>query len=321
MPEVVITGAKPLAAERASIGGFGDAPLLETPASISTIGRKQIEDFGIHNSTDAMKLDASVSDSYNAVGYAELLDRGGYAENFSIRGFALDNTSSYRKDGIAIPGDTQIPLENKERIEVLKGLAGLQAGVAAPGGIINYVTKRPTVNDLRSVTLEVRERGTVYGAVDLGGRFDRQALRLPHQRRRRKAALLRQGRRRRAQVRLRRVRLADHAGRAAAARHRLPAQVAADRAGLPADPQRQPADRDLADHAAQRPAVGKAGRHEEHQRRPAFRIPHQQRLAGQHRHEQALVQARRLHRLPLRLQQRGRRLLSGLLLERRLRRL
>jgi iron complex outermembrane receptor protein len=163
MPEVVITGAKPVAAERASIGGFADAPLLETPASISTIGRQQIEDFGIHNSTDAMKLDASVSDSYNAVGYAE---------NFSIRGFALDNTSSYRKDGIAIPGDTQIPLENKERIEVLKGLAGLQAGVAAPGGIINYVTKRPTVNDLRSVTLEVRERGTLYGAVDLGGRFD-----------------------------------------------------------------------------------------------------------------------------------------------------
>lgn len=163
MPEVVISGARPLAGERASIGGFSEAPLLETPASISTIGRKQIEDFGIHNSTDAMKLDASVGDSYNAVGYAE---------NFSIRGFALDNASSYRKDGIAIPGDTQIPLENKERIEVLKGLAGLQAGVAAPGGIINYVTKRPTANDLRSVTLEVRERGTVYGAVDLGGRFD-----------------------------------------------------------------------------------------------------------------------------------------------------
>lgn len=163
MAEVVITGAKPPAAERASIGGFGESPLLETPASISTIGRQQIEDFGIHNSTDAMKLDASVSDSYNAVGYAE---------NFSIRGFALDNTSSYRKDGIAIPGDTQIPLENKERIEVLKGLAGLQAGVAAPGGIINYVTKRPTVNTLRSSTVEVRERGTVYGAIDLGGRFD-----------------------------------------------------------------------------------------------------------------------------------------------------
>jgi iron complex outermembrane receptor protein len=163
MTEIVINGARPLAGGRAAIGGFADTPLLQTPASILTIERQRMQDFGIHNSTDAMKLDASVSDAYNAIGYAE---------NFSIRGFNLDNTSSYRKDGIAIPGDTQIPLENKERIEVLKGLAGLQAGVAAPGGIINYVTKRPTAAELRSVSFEVRERGTLYGAIDLGGRFD-----------------------------------------------------------------------------------------------------------------------------------------------------
>ena len=162
MTEVVITGAKSPANERAAIGGFGDAPLSQTPASISVIDRQQMQNFGIRNSSDAMKYDASVSDAYNAVGYAE---------NFSIRGFNLDNTSSYRKDGIAIPGDTQIPLENKERIEVLKGLAGLQAGVAAPGGIVNYVTKRPTATDLRSASVELRERGTLYGSVDLGGRF------------------------------------------------------------------------------------------------------------------------------------------------------
>ena len=160
--EVVITGARSPAGDRAAIGGFGDALLLQTPASIAVIDRQQMQDFGIRNSSDAMKFDASVSDAYNAVGYAE---------NFSIRGFNLDNTSSYRKDGIAIPGDTQIPLENKERIEVLKGRAGLQAGVAAPGGIVNYVTKRPTASDLRSVGVEVRERGTLYGSVDLGGRF------------------------------------------------------------------------------------------------------------------------------------------------------
>jgi iron complex outermembrane receptor protein len=163
IPEVVITGARSPAGERASIGGFTDAPLLQTPASITVIDRQQMQEFSIRNSSDAMKFDASVSDAYNAVGYAE---------NFSIRGFNLDNTSSYRKDGIAIPGDTQIPLENKERIEVLKGLAGLQAGVATPGGIVNYVTKRPTATDLRSATVEVRERGTLYGSVDLGGRFD-----------------------------------------------------------------------------------------------------------------------------------------------------
>ncbi|MGJ7914338.1 TonB-dependent siderophore receptor, partial [Massilia sp. LXY-6] len=160
--EVVVTGAR-TGLERAAVGGFSDAPLWETPASITAIGRTQMQDLSIRSTTEAMRYDASVSDAYNAVGYAE---------QFSIRGFALDNNYSYRKDGFAIPGDTQIPLENKERIEVLKGLAGLTAGVATPGGIVNYVTKRPTNTPLRSATVEVSERGTLYGTVDLGGRFD-----------------------------------------------------------------------------------------------------------------------------------------------------
>ncbi|MYM24515.1 TonB-dependent siderophore receptor [Duganella sp. FT135W] len=162
LQEVVVTAAK-TRASTASVAGFTNAPLLETPASVSVLTSQQMLDLQIRSVTDAAKFDASLSDAYNAVGYAE---------QFSIRGFKLDNASSYRKDGTAITGDTQIPLENKERIEVLKGLSGLQAGVSAPGGIINFVTKRPTDTPLRSVVLETRERGTLYGAVDLGGRFE-----------------------------------------------------------------------------------------------------------------------------------------------------
>ncbi len=163
MAEVVVTASKAPAAKRASVGGFADAPLLQTPASVTVISQKDMQDLQIRNLSDAVKLDTSINDAYNAVGYAE---------QFSIRGFKLDNNSSYRKDGVAIPGDTQIPLENKERIEVLKGLAGLQAGVAAPGGVIDFIVKRPTSAPLRTVTVETRERGTLYGAVDLGGRLE-----------------------------------------------------------------------------------------------------------------------------------------------------
>ncbi|NNG22139.1 TonB-dependent siderophore receptor [Telluria aromaticivorans] len=160
---VVVTGSRWVASDRASIGGFSDAPLLDTPAAISALTRTQMQDLSIRNVTDAARFDASVGDAYNAVGYAE---------QFSIRGFALDNATSYRKDGIAIPADTQIPLENKERIETLRGLAGLQAGVAAPGGMVDFVTKRPTSAPLRSALVEVSERGTLHGSVDLGGRFE-----------------------------------------------------------------------------------------------------------------------------------------------------
>ncbi len=163
IPEVVVSASRQAGADRASVAGFSDAAPMHTPASVVAIGRQQMQDLDIRSSSDAMRYDASVDDSYNAVGYAE---------QFSIRGFALDNNTSYRKDGVAISADTQIPLENKERVEVLKGLAGLTAGVAAPGGILNFVVKRPTSAPLRSVTLEARERGTVYGALDLGGRFE-----------------------------------------------------------------------------------------------------------------------------------------------------
>lgn len=162
VPEVVVTGTKQ-AGGIAAVGGFGTTAVVDTPASITTIDSSRMQDLSIRSTTEAAKYDASISDAYNAVGYAE---------QFSIRGFALNNDTSYRKDGIAIPNDTQIPLENKERIEILKGLSGLQAGVSAPGGIINYVTKRPTDKPLRSATVEYSERGTVYGAVDLGGRFE-----------------------------------------------------------------------------------------------------------------------------------------------------
>ncbi|MGB6054677.1 MAG: TonB-dependent receptor plug domain-containing protein, partial [Burkholderiaceae bacterium] len=154
--------APPVKADDATVGGFGSAPLLDTPASITVFTQEQLQDRAVRQTSDALRYDASVNDSYNAVGYAE---------QFSIRGFALDNASSYRKDGLPIAADAEIPLENKDRIEVLKGLAGLQAGQAAPGGIVDYVTKRPTAHDLRTLTLEARERGTLYGAVDLGGRF------------------------------------------------------------------------------------------------------------------------------------------------------
>ncbi|MET0321590.1 MAG: TonB-dependent siderophore receptor [Duganella sp.] len=162
LPEVVVSATK-ARASTASIGGFSNAPLLETPASLSVITSQQMLDLQIRSTTDAARYDASLSDAYNAVGYAE---------QFSIRGFKLDNGSSYRKDGMTISGDTQIPLENKERLEVLKGLSGLQAGVSAPGGVLNYATKRPTDTPLRTVVLETRERGTLYGAADLGGRFE-----------------------------------------------------------------------------------------------------------------------------------------------------
>jgi len=72
---------------------------------------------------------------------------------------------------LPINAETSIALDNKARIEVLKGTSGIQSGTSAPGGLVNYVVKRPLDAPLRSATLEWRERGSVLGAVDLSQRF------------------------------------------------------------------------------------------------------------------------------------------------------
>lgn len=163
LPAVTVVSDSATSAGVAGIGSFSDTPLREVPASISVITHEQMQDRSIRSATDAVKYDASVQNSYNAVGLADW---------FAIRGFTLDMGSSYRKDGMVILAQSMIPMENKERFEILKGVDGLQAGGASAGGILNYVVKRPTNQPLRSVTLEVSERGTLYGAVDLGGRSD-----------------------------------------------------------------------------------------------------------------------------------------------------
>ncbi|MFT5533473.1 MAG: iron complex outermembrane receptor protein [Burkholderiaceae bacterium] len=163
LPQVIVTDTTPKRDASSAIGGFGNAPLMQTPAAINVISQEQLQDWRIRRIADVIKLDASLNEAYNAVGYAE---------QFSLRGFPLDNASSYRKDGLPIASDASIPLENKDRIDILKGLSGLQGGVSTPGGLINFVTKRPTATPLRSILFEVSERGTVLGSVDLGGRFE-----------------------------------------------------------------------------------------------------------------------------------------------------
>lgn len=156
---VTVTGAESSGyrATSASVSGFDEAPLLETPASISVIGSERLADQQARLLSDVLRGDASVGDAYAPLGYYE---------NFNIRGFSLNSASSYKINGRTITGEQNVALENKEQVEVLKGLAGLQSGVADPGGLVNYVTKRPA--DIRSVTVATNEHGERYLAVDAG---------------------------------------------------------------------------------------------------------------------------------------------------------
>lgn len=159
LPPVTVTGrSDPVL----SVSGWGNTPLSETPLQASVFTTAQMKDRGAQRLADMVKADASLSDAYNSEGYWDFL---------TVRGFVLDNRFNYRRDGLPINAESSIPLDNKERIEVLKGTSGMQAGTSAPGGLVNYVVKRPLAESAYSAALGWRGRGSTLVAADLSQRF------------------------------------------------------------------------------------------------------------------------------------------------------
>lgn len=162
LPQVSVIGKSVEAVP--SLSGFNEAP-ARLPMQALSLSAERLEDLGITQLSGITKLDASVSDAYNAVGYWSQL---------KVRGFDLDNRFNLRRDGLPISGETALSLVNKSAIEVLKGSSGMQAGTSSPAGLVNFVVKRPLAEDGTALMLNVVQGGTVAASVDHSQRFGSQ---------------------------------------------------------------------------------------------------------------------------------------------------
>ena len=155
---VTVTGSN--AGNRVGVAGFGDIPLSRTPFSATVIGLGLLQDAAITGIGDLTRLDAGITDAYNAPGYWGQL---------AVRGFTLDNRYNYRRDGLPINAETAVAQGNKQTLEILKGTSGLQAGTSAPGGLVNLVVKRPR-DQITSGSLGYEQDASFGAAVDVGRR-------------------------------------------------------------------------------------------------------------------------------------------------------
>ncbi|MFW6763545.1 TonB-dependent siderophore receptor [Acinetobacter pittii] len=144
--------------KKVNLSGFQTSDVKKVPASITTITSERIADQHAKTLTDVIKNDSSLGDGYAAIGYYP---------NFVARGFALDLGSSYLINGHTIRGEQNVALENKEQVEILKGISAIQSGMSTPGGVVNYVTKRPA--DVKNITLDANSEGGYTLATDVGG--------------------------------------------------------------------------------------------------------------------------------------------------------
>ncbi|MCJ2023947.1 TonB-dependent siderophore receptor [Methylobacterium sp. J-067] len=146
-----------------------NTPLIETPQSISVIGRQQLDAQNAQNLAQATQYVAGTYAS--PFGYDTRLDY------FLLRGFNASDYGLYLNGLQTLNygfGYFRYNTFGLERVEVLRGPASVLFGAGSPGGIINQVSKRPTYDPFGYVEVGGGSYGQKYAAFDFGGPADKE---------------------------------------------------------------------------------------------------------------------------------------------------
>jgi len=128
---IIVTGrAQRLYRAEETTSGKLATPPLQSSQVITTITQQLIEDQGARDAQDLYRNISGVS----FFSYAGVTARGFRQEEIFYDGLRGDPYA-----GFSVP-----QLFNIERVEFLKGPAGMLYGPGAPGGLFNYITKKPS---------------------------------------------------------------------------------------------------------------------------------------------------------------------------------
>ncbi|MFT3802497.1 MAG: TonB-dependent receptor [Burkholderiaceae bacterium] len=150
-------------------GALGSRSQLDTPFSTTVVDQQDIARRQASTIGDIFNLDASVVNQGNTYN-----TRSSY---LTARGLQLDYANGYKLNGLPIINyGVELPYEDFEQVELLKGLSGFMYGFGSPGGIVNFVTKKPPAaaeGMLLSGEVGYKSDGIFKERIDVGDRFGR----------------------------------------------------------------------------------------------------------------------------------------------------
>lgn len=162
LEEIVVTADREnsFGADFVQAGSFRGARQIDTPLTVSVIPEELLDAQQATQLLDALRNTPGVTSSQTSPTVYN---------NLSIRGIPVENRSNYRLNGsLPINNLIDLPLENKARVEALKGASALYYGFTTPSGIINLTTKRPPSDPLLAATVSGNDHGQIQGHVDAG---------------------------------------------------------------------------------------------------------------------------------------------------------
>jgi len=145
-----------------SVGMWQDRELKDTPYAINVVSNDLIKNLQATSTDQIFKM--------NPVVQFNRPQAQNDAPDVYMRGF--DGGTSSRNGLVRDNYDHGVSMADVERIEVLTGMSGFLYGANNVGGMINYVTKRPTQERLNSVTIGNTSGSNIYAHGDFGGRID-----------------------------------------------------------------------------------------------------------------------------------------------------
>ncbi|MCY1193724.1 Ferrichrome outer membrane transporter/phage receptor [compost metagenome] len=173
LPAITVTGASGYAGTNPYlVGGATTAtktatPLMETTQSISVVTQERMAVQGAQTVSDAL--------SYTAGVYANVAGDNPTDNTLMVRGFQQISANAYT-DGLRNSNTGYFAPEpyGMDRIEVLKGPSSVMYGQGSPGGIVNFVSKRPLFESHREVGLSTGSNDRIQGSMDIGDVADAQ---------------------------------------------------------------------------------------------------------------------------------------------------
>lgn len=143
------------------VGLWGKRSLQDTPYSMNIITKDLIENVQANDMAKIFKMNPLIQDGGDQLaGNYRAVIRGFSSNNAVINGMPLADFYSFTT------------VEDLERVETISGATGFLYGGGRVGGAVNYVTKKPTLEDKRSITLGNYGGEQYYGHIDLSGQID-----------------------------------------------------------------------------------------------------------------------------------------------------
>ncbi|WP_323586653.1 TonB-dependent siderophore receptor [Aliarcobacter butzleri] len=147
------------------VGLWGKRSLQDTPYSMTVITSDLIENIQANDMVPIFKINPiTQNNSVPSAGIHQPIIRGFNVNNPVINGMPIANWYSFTT------------MEDLERVETISGATGFLYGGGRVGGAVNYITKKPTLEDKRSITLGNYGGEQYYTHIDLSGQIDEKKV-------------------------------------------------------------------------------------------------------------------------------------------------